>query len=78
MLILLMPKCIHSGPQSVFAVLPNRYFKDGRIVEFSRVDQQLMKQERKEVCALEMAVVGGGSPNKVNLKLASECFSEQK
>lgn len=59
MLILLMPKCIHSGPQSVFAVLPNRYFKDGRIVEFSKVDQQFMKQERKEVCALEMSVVGG-------------------
>lgn len=59
MLILLMPKCIHSGPQSVFAVLPNRYFKDGRIVEFSRFDQQFMKQERKEVCALEMSVVGG-------------------
>lgn len=64
MLILLMPKCIHSGSQSVFAVLPNRYFKDGRIVEFSRVDQQFMKQERKELCALEMFVVGEGGQSK--------------
>lgn len=64
----------------MFAVLPNRYFKDGRIVGFSRVDQQFMKQERKEVCALEMSVVRdwGGSKNKVNLKLASECFPEQR
>lgn len=61
----------------MFAVLPKRYVKDGRIVEFSRVDQQFMKQERKEVCALGMSVVGGGSQNKVNLKLASEYFSEQ-
>lgn len=56
LMILLMPKCIQSGPWSVFSVLPNRYFKDGRIVGFSRVDQQFIKQKRKELCALEINV----------------------